>query len=281
MGSMGKSDLLRVQDVRDAYRLIGECRDLGSDPALWQTRVLEGVCQVVGASAGAGGEGIFARPVHPIRPFSFLDIGFDTRGRERLVAYRREIGPEGDPIFRAIRNTLGLVVTRTRSQLVSDAEWYRSASFNYYRKPCGVDHCLTSVCRVSDDGAVSVITGHRGIGERDFSPREVRLMEFFHAELRPLIGRQLVSASEPGPWTLAPRLRETLACLMEGDSEKQVAARLGISHATVHQYVTALYRRFGVQSRGQLLAYVLKRSGSVAWSRIWGVMRSAGASESG
>ena len=27
---MAKSDLLRVQDVRDAYRLIGECRDLGA-----------------------------------------------------------------------------------------------------------------------------------------------------------------------------------------------------------------------------------------------------------
>lgn len=30
---MRKSDLLRVQDVRDAYRLIGDCRDLGSEPA--------------------------------------------------------------------------------------------------------------------------------------------------------------------------------------------------------------------------------------------------------
>jgi hypothetical protein len=39
---MGTSDLLRVQDVRDAYRLIGECRDLGSDPALWHSRMLGG-----------------------------------------------------------------------------------------------------------------------------------------------------------------------------------------------------------------------------------------------
>jgi hypothetical protein len=39
---MGTSDLLRVQDVRDAYRLIGECRDVGSDPALWQSRMFEG-----------------------------------------------------------------------------------------------------------------------------------------------------------------------------------------------------------------------------------------------
>ena len=277
---MGKSDLLRVQDVRDAYRLIGECRDLGGEPALWHTRILEGLLQLVGASAGAGGEGIWARPVHPVQPFSSFDIGFDARGRERLMAYRSEIGPAGDPIFRGIRGLPGLVVTRTRSQLVTNAEWYRSASFNDYRRLCGVDHCVTSVCRISDRGAVSVITGHRGIGERDFSPREARVLEFFHGELRPLIGRQLVSASEPRPGTLSPRLRQTLAGLLEGDSEKQVAARLGISRATAHQYVTALYRRFGVQSRGQLLAYILKRSGAVEWSRIFSVPRSDGASES-
>ena len=55
---------------------------------------------------------------------------------------------------------------------------------------------------------------------------------------------------------------------MEGDSEKQVAARLGLSPATIHQYVTALYRRFGVQSRGQLMAYILKCSGRTGWPRI-------------
>jgi DNA-binding CsgD family transcriptional regulator len=276
---MGKSDLLRVQDVRDAYRLIGECRDLSSDPALWHMRMLEGLCQLIGATAGAGGEGIWARPVHPVRPFSSFDVGFDARGHERLMAYMREIGPAGDPIFRAIRDMPGLVVTRTRSQLVRNAEWYRSASFNDYRRPAGIDHCLTSVCRVSDEGAVNAISSHRGIGERDFSPREVRLVEFFHQELRPLIGRQLVSASESNPVTLSLRLRQTLACLVQGDSEKQVAARLGISHPTVHQYVTALYRRFNVRSRGQLLAHVLKRSPRVEWTRALSVMpadRSAG-----
>ena len=263
---MGKSDLLRVRDVRDAYRLIGECRDLGGEPALWQMRILEGLGQLVGAAAGAGGEGIWARPVHPVQPFSAFDTGFDAGGRERFRAYMREIGPVGDPIFRALRDVPGVVATRTRSQLVSSAEWYRSASFNEYRKLCGVDHCLTSVCRVSDGGAVSVITAHRRVGERDFSHREVRLLEFFHGELRPLIGRQLVSASEPSPGTLSRRLRQTLAYLAEGDSEKQVAARLGLSATTVHQYVTDLYRRFGVQSRGQLLAHLLRRSGRADWA---------------
>ena len=58
--------------------------------------------------------------------------------------------------------------------------------------------------------------------------------------------------------TLAPRLSQTLEALLDGDSEKQVALRLGISKHTVHVYVKLLYRRFGVCSRGELMALVLK-----------------------
>ena len=80
-----------------------------------------------------------------------------------------------------------------------------------------------------------------------------------------MIGRALVSATEPSPVKLSPRLRQTLACLLDGDSEKQVADRLGLSHDTTHQYVKELYRQFGVGSRAQLMAYVLKRIGRGQW----------------
>jgi hypothetical protein len=47
------------------------------------------------------------------------------------------------------------LVTRTRQQIVSDTEWYRSVVFNEYRRPGKIDHQLTSVHRTSDDGAHS------------------------------------------------------------------------------------------------------------------------------
>ena len=94
------------------------------------------------------------------------------------------------------------------------------------------------------------------------------MLDFFHEELGPLIGRSLVSVLEPSPEKLSPRLRQTLGCLLEGDSEKQVAARLNLSQTTTHQYVTALYRRFRVQSRAQLLAHVMKRMGQGQWGRL-------------
>ncbi len=98
----------------------------------------------------------------------------------------------------------GPLATRTRRQLVTDAEWYRSIGFNEYRRVAHVDHSLNSVCQTSHDGVSMVITIHRAIGERDFSPREQRLLDFLHGEIGPLIGRSLVSAAEPGPREAVP-----------------------------------------------------------------------------
>jgi len=108
----------------------------------------------------------------------------------------------------------------------------------------------------------------RAAGERDFSSREQQLLDFFHGELGRLIGRSLASIMEPSPGKLSRRLRQTLACLLEGDSEKQVAARLGVSVPTTHQYVASLYRYFRVRSRAQLLAHVIKRIGSGHWGQL-------------
>jgi DNA-binding NarL/FixJ family response regulator len=53
---------------------------------------------------------------------------------------------------------------------------------------------------------------------------------------------------------LSPRLQETLELLLSGESEKQIAARLELSRHTVHEYVKALYKRFDVSTRAELLA---------------------------
>jgi DNA-binding NarL/FixJ family response regulator len=53
---------------------------------------------------------------------------------------------------------------------------------------------------------------------------------------------------------LSPRMRQTLDELLAGSSEKEIAARLGLSRHTIHVYVKALYRGFEVNSRGELLA---------------------------
>ena len=257
---MTRSDSLRFRDVRAIFRLIGECRDLGNDPGLWHRRLLEGLALLFGVVQAAGGELYWERPGRHLQPVSAYNVTAEPAGDEAFDAYRRDEAWDGDPVIQAISKLPGKLITRTRRQLVPDAEWYGSDTFNQNRRPAHIDHHLLSVLQMSDKGATSVLAVTRALGERDFSPRERRLFNFLHAELGGLIGGPLVSATDPRVAQLSPRLRDTLACLLEGDSEKQAAARLGLSHTTVHQYVTALYRHFAVRSRAQLLAHVNKRA---------------------
>lgn len=60
----------------------------------------------------------------------------------------------------------------------------------------------------------------RAIGERDFTQREQQMLNVFHEELGRLIGQSLVSAMELGSEKLSRRLRQTLACLLEGATAK-------------------------------------------------------------
>jgi DNA-binding CsgD family transcriptional regulator len=76
-----------------------------------------------------------------------------------------------------------------------------------------------------------------------------------------MLGEQLLSDQMLGEKRIArggeplsPRERQTLELLLAGHAEKQVASQLRISRHTVHVYVKSLYKRFGVNSRGELLA---------------------------
>ena len=66
---------------------------------------------------------------------------------------------------------------------------------------------------------------------------------------------------------LSPKETATLEALLDGDSEKQVAARLQLSTATVHQHVTSIYRKFRVHSRAELMAH---HQGRWLWVRTDG-----------
>jgi DNA-binding NarL/FixJ family response regulator len=53
---------------------------------------------------------------------------------------------------------------------------------------------------------------------------------------------------------LPPREVTVLRLLLSGAAEKQMARTCELSVHTIHSYVKALYRRFGVASRAELMA---------------------------
>ena len=67
--------------------------------------------------------------------------------------------------------------------------------------------------------------------------------------------------SEPGSsfHPLSDREMEVLSCVVGGKSNKEIASLLGISHQTVKNHVTSIFRKFGVEDRTQAVVYALQR----------------------
>ncbi len=96
-------------------------------------------------------------------------------------------------------------------------------------------------------------------GGRPFRVRAARVVDHLQRALAPHYGRGLWLGCQPNLHGLSPRLRQVLDCLLDGESEKHAALRLGIHSTTVHDHVKRLYRHFGVGARAELLAYFLRR----------------------
>lgn len=82
------------------------------------------------------------------------------------------------------------------------------------------------------------------------------------AALSPSVARKALQHFQPAPsqqpGLLSAREQEVLQALLEGLSEKQVAARLTLSPDTVHTYVKRLYEKLRVNSRAELLSRAAK-----------------------
>jgi DNA-binding NarL/FixJ family response regulator len=113
----------------------------------------------------------------------------------------------------------------------------------------------TSSARLGNVGALAKVVRSLPNPPSDAVARKRKMVADFCHLLGEEYSRPVVR-SIPG---LSRRHEQTLEGLLAGDSEKQIAHKLGVSRNTVHVYVTALYRRFDVSSRGELLAKFLNR----------------------
>lgn len=58
-------------------------------------------------------------------------------------------------------------------------------------------------------------------------------------------------------WKFTPREREILTLLLEGRSNRAIAASLAIAERTVETHLTSMFRKAGVESRAELVARTL------------------------
>ena len=255
---MAESHRPRLRDLRQLYQLVGECSELGADPVAWRQRLVEGAAGLVGGQVAILTEATFAAPFGQpgwLRPRYVVDAGWPTASDRRLSLER--FSTEGFPehgLFapETFDPPVSLRVIHARSR-IGEAVWHESILYNEYVRKGYLDDWMHAHF-LSDQGEVFWLDLNRAKGDRPFTERQRRILWLLQREVTGLWGTRLAKLGEPSVSDLSPRLQDVLRCLLEGDSEKQVALRLDISRHTVHHYVKELHRRFAAASRGELLA---------------------------
>ena len=259
-----KSTSLRLGDVRAVFRLINEIRELGADPQKWRPHMVRRLKGLLGASIVVSSE-IHFRKIAPVSKDT-SDVSSDPVERSLTGAMRViDIGWVSDPEGHISR------IHTERDDTSPDTFWLTAdpesgpgpdsapdqqdvVPVKPARKVYGGTAFILSQITLPHVGAVDQLGLHREWGDRPFTPAEHRIVRIFHVELSRLWKRDVLRrAGEPGS-DLPPRLNQTLNELLNGASEKQIAVKLKLSPHTIHNYVKALHQRFGVSSRGELLA---------------------------
>lgn len=290
---MRRSAVIRASDAKELLRIVAEACESAPTPRLRVAAIATRMGDLLGARIGTvchlqAGERM-DMPT-PLRIVEYIETGhWNATDRRVLQEYYTRGDHEEDLVARSIgelhrRNDPSepKPPALRREDLVPDEVWYGSEHFNDFRRVSDIDSCIYSGVFGDTPGQILGMTFHRARGERGFTPRDRALVEILQTGAEPIFrafGRAALPGaviepkpSKPGPQAppsdlphlphlppLPPRLRQVLAALAAGDSEKQAARRLGLSDHAVHANVKRLYRRLGVSSRGELLSLLIER----------------------
>ena len=264
---MSKSVSLRWDDGRAIINLVGECRELGDDWKGWLDHLNRGLMRLTDADLNLSGEISDPQITQSLLltpPVITAQAGF-TFDPDRVME-AAEYGVTN-------HKQLDFVVRYFDRMLVDDgvalhngdfyqaAEWQASFSMQVMGNAYGTDPsllCFRRMPRSTRNESLNV-TISRAKGRRNFTARNCTVVRETVAAIAPLMGGPLARFADPSPSDLPPRARQVLACLLEGDGDKQVAARLSISTHTVNQYAKVIFQHFGVRSRTELLARWIRR----------------------
>jgi DNA-binding CsgD family transcriptional regulator len=270
---MSKTAHNGVAELRALYQLIDECRSRGDDPRVWRGHYSRGIGQLISADLVFCVETGGCRALRPVvlgvadwgRENDFDQAGWPRARREFLQVFFSSFDLQRYfPRFHACEG-----IALSRCDLIADRDGDRTFDDPFIHRTIGVDHvlwCFRSIPELGDTQAGVIALRQKA--RRDFDPAHKTILEEAQSLVAPLVGGPLARFTEPSPSDLPLRARQVLRCLLEGERDKQVAARLGLSPLTVNVHTKAIYRHFGVSGRVELLArWVHRRWGVGRWDR--------------
>lgn len=234
-----------------------------SDEAL--EHLMAGLCELVGAQnanwmgAVRMSDILPGDPVHGWRPrcviFLHPSAQIDAAVKEQVKSL--ELGCVDET---TIRNVALAGTFRANRVIDLVPGWFESEYCRRYFEPFGHRDVIWAGVPVNDDAecyfGIFRVDGHPRFTpeERDLVARALRSLKWFCRQQ--MLSRGLTVASSP----LTATEREVLGGLLSGQSEKQIAAARKQSFHTTHEYVSHIYRKFGVNNRAALMSLWLGQS---------------------
>ncbi|TWU48573.1 Bacterial regulatory protein, luxR family [Rubripirellula tenax] len=161
--------------------------------------------------------------------------------------------PEDAPLTQELIK--GEHTTRTRDQLVSDADWYSNPTIQKYRIERGIDDFLYSLYPLGSNTSCSAIGLFRHVGRDRFSPRDRRLAHIILSNVEWIHSAGLPGIEQQSIPKLTPTQRIVLVHLLDGKRRSEIAQMLGIAETTAKDHTRAILRHFDVTDQ---LALVCK-----------------------
>lgn len=254
---------LSSRDIHECHQIAARCRDLGTDVDAWRQQLLAELRTLVDAQVviNAEIEHFGSDSEEQTRYLgTHRDGWISTEAEKRWREYAQSIPVERTPEYPYLSKFSGETLVLSRDQIWGRESWYRSHTFNEIHRECGIDDYIISVCPTSIPDRCTTLWLHKGVGSRDFTTRQRALVSLLHLIINQEIGTYLAAAEEPRLAALTKRRLEVLERLLLGDSVKQIAYHFDIGRATIHDHVLAIYRHFGVSSRGELLSKFIGRA---------------------
>lgn len=243
---------LAESDVRKMVSLLGEVIAAPGDIMEKRRLIMDGLCQLVGATAW-----VWAMSEnHPDKPPSSLGLVHGGFSEDRFARYLEAINHPGmEAVTRPANLELqakGVHLTRTRLQMDPQALLDQSVVAPFWEK-ADIGPLLTSMRPMKERG-VSAVGFYREMGRPHFSEREAKIVHIILSEVPWLHYHAYPDKPCREITNLYPRHRIVLNCMCEGWSRKKIAEHLGISLNTVHGYVKEVFKHFDVHSQSELLA---------------------------
>src|SRR3954451_12605858 len=181
---MSHSTQPTLAEIRSDFRLLGEMHELGGDRTAWRSRMVAGLCELLGARQWSvlGLEGF--HPGGEMRLIDAVHGGWANATAAAIWEGQLRSGEfKSDVLLIKAQEVPGAVMAMLRAELVPDEQFYAAPLVRELLPMMEIDSHVVGWQRMPGGGAAVGLTLPRKLGARAFSVKERTVLRLFIEEL--------------------------------------------------------------------------------------------------